>query len=74
MTTGSGIYHSAMNETRRLTGRLSLLMGVNGDLAVSKFTTTITQTLDVCNYRVILHENSSEIYHKLSVTLKSDSS
>lgn len=57
MNARSGIYQSAFNETRRLTGRLSLLMGVNGDVAVSKFTTTIIQRLDMCNYRVgvVLH-------------------
>lgn len=66
MTAESGIYQSAFKETRELTGRLSLLMGVNGVVELSEFTTTIIQRLDMCNYRVrlVLHENSSEIYHQ----------
>lgn len=38
MTAESGIYQSVFKETKRLTGRLSQLMGVNGAVAVSEFT------------------------------------
>lgn len=65
MTAESGIYQSVFKETKRLTSRLSQLMGVNGAVAVSEFTATIIQRLDGCDYRVgmILHGNCLVIYH-----------